>query len=473
MGFVESAGSVGKYRFGRAVGEGTFAKFRLAADVETGGTVAVKVIDRETVLRNNLMHQVKMEIRAMKLLNHPNIVRIHEVIATKTKICLVMEYVSGGQLSDKLSCLKRLDEREANKYFYQLIDAVDYCHRRGVYHRDLKPENLLLDTRGNLKVSDFGLSALTKVRNCMHFYDHIYSTIFFWIKWLRSNTETLTKILLIQPGQLLSTSCGSPCYIAPESYDGAAADVWSCGVILFELLAGYLPFQDRSLTSLYRRISRAQFTFPGWFTPLQKKLILRILEPSPIRRAKISDIFDDKWFQGDYNPSRTDDDNDGSSDLEEVSTDSESSHASEVREAAELNPEPGRFINAFQLIATCCDLDLSGLFQEQKTKFGSSHTLQETLEKIRVAAQDVSLSMWRLDSSMVKLQDSRLLERSIPDLTLLAEVIEVTPVHCIVEVSKSTGDLRAYREFCRSLSSLLNGEQQPGSSSDLEVNKSE
>nr|TKW37689.1 hypothetical protein SEVIR_1G064500v2 [Setaria viridis] len=415
MGFVESAGSVGKYRFGRAVGEGTFAKFRLAADVETGGTVAVKVIDRETVLRNNLMHQVKMEIRAMKLLNHPNIVRIHEVIATKTKICLVMEYVSGGQLSDKLSCLKRLDEREANKYFYQLIDAVDYCHRRGVYHRDLKPENLLLDTRGNLKVSDFGLSALTK------------------------------------PGQLLSTSCGSPCYIAPEvilhkSYDGAAADVWSCGVILFELLAGYLPFQDRSLTSLYRRISRAQFTFPGWFTPLQKKLILRILEPSPIRRAKISDIFDDKWFQGDYNPSRTDDDNDGSSDLEEVSTDSESSHASEVREAAELNPEPGRFINAFQLIATCCDLDLSGLFQEQKTKFGSSHTLQETLEKIRVAAQDVSLSMWRLDSSMVKLQDSRLLERSIPDLTLLAEVIEVTPVHCIVEVSKSTGDLRAYRE---------------------------
>ncbi|CAN6277738.1 unnamed protein product [Urochloa humidicola] len=228
----------------------------------------------------------------MRLLNHPNIVRIHEVIATKTKICLVMEYVSGGQLSDRLSRLKRLDEREAKKYFYQLIDAVDYCHRRGVYHRDLKPENLLLDNQGNLKVSDFGLRELTK------------------------------------PGQLLSTSCGSPCYIAPEvilhkSYDGAAADVWSCGVILFELLAGYLPFQDSSLTSLYRRISLAQFTFPRWFTPLQKKLISRILDPSPIRRAKISDIFDDKWFQGDYNPSRIEDDNNGFSDLEEVSTDSE------------------------------------------------------------------------------------------------------------------------------------------------------
>ncbi|CAO2037383.1 unnamed protein product [Urochloa humidicola] len=276
MGLENAESVFGKYRLGRTVGEGTFAKVRLAADAENGGAVAVKVIDRETVLKNNLMYQVKREIRAMKLLSHPNIVRIHEVIATKTKICLAMEYVSGGQLSDKLSHLKRLDERGANKCFYQLIDAVDYCHRRGVYHRDLKPENLLLDNQGNLKVSDFGLSALTT------------------------------------PGQLLSTSCGSPCYIAPE---------------------------DRSLASLYRSISLAQFTFSRWFTALQKKLISKILDPSPIRRAKIGDIFKDKWLHEDYNASRIDDENDGS-DLEEVSTESESSHNSEVREAAGLNPEP-------------------------------------------------------------------------------------------------------------------------------------
>ncbi|KAL6629076.1 hypothetical protein ACP70R_028841 [Stipagrostis hirtigluma subsp. patula] len=439
MGFAES---IGRYRLGRTVGEGTFAKVRLAADAETGRAAAVKIIDRETVLKNNLMYQVKREISVMKLLNHPNIVKIHEVIATKTKICLVMEYVSGGQLSGKLSYLKRLDEREAKKYFYQLIDAVHYCHRRGVSHRDLKPENLLLDNQGNLKVSDFGLSVLTK------------------------------------PGQLLSTSCGSPCYIAPEvilhnSYDGAAADVWSCGVILFELLAGYLPFQDHSLTNLYRRISRAQFSFPQWFTPLQKKLISRILDPSPIRRAKISDIFDDKWFQEEYNPSmRIKTDHDVSSDFEEVGTDSESSHSTEAREDEELKLEPERLINAFQLIATCSDLDLSGLFQEQKTKLGSHYTMQETLEKIKVAAQSVCLSTWRMDNSLVKLQESRMLERNIPDLTLFAEVIEVTPVHCFVEVSKSTGDLRSYKEFCRSLSSLLNGEHQPGSSPDLEVTAS-
>ncbi|XP_062218356.1 CBL-interacting serine/threonine-protein kinase 21-like isoform X4 [Phragmites australis] len=399
MGFVES---VGKYRLGRTVGEGTFAKVRLATGTETGGTAAVKIIDKEMVLKNKLMCQVKREISAMKLLNHPNIVKIYEVIATKTKICLVMEYVSGGQLSDKLSHLKRLDEREAKRYFHQLIDAVDYCHRVGVYHRDLK-------------------------------------------------------------------------VILHKSYDGAAADVWSCGVILFELLAGYLPFQDRSLTNLYRMISRAQFSFPQWFTPLQKKLISRILNPSPIRRAKISDIFDDEWFQEKYNPSTmTGNDIDHSSDFEEVSSDSDSCHRTEVREAEELMAEPERLINAFRLIATCSDLDLSGLFQEQqKTKLSSPHPVQETLEKIKIAAQDVSLSVRRMDSSVVKLQDRRLLERSIPDLTLLAEVIEVTPVHCVVQVSKSTGDLRTYRKFCRSLSRLLNGEQQPGSSSDLEVSTSE
>lgn len=343
-----------------------------------------------------------------------------------------------------------MDEREAKKYFYQLIDAVDYCHRRGVYHRDLKPENLLLDNQGDLKVSDFGLSVLRK------------------------------------PGQLLSTSCGSPCYVAPEviqhkSYDGAAADIWSCGVILFELLAGYLPFQDRSLTNLYRRISRAHFAFPQWLTIPQKKIIFRILDPSPITRAKISDIFDDMWFQEDCNPSvRIESDNEVRIDFEEVGTDSDSSHSTEVKEDEEVKAESEkvkaeseRFINAFELIATCGDLDLSGLFQEQKTKLGSPHRVQETLEMIKVAAQDVSLSVRRMGSSVVKLQDSRLPARSILDLTLSAEVIQVTPVHCVVEVSKSTGDLRAYKEFCRSLWSLLNGEQQPGSSSDLEASTSE
>uniref|UniRef100_A0A0E0G2G2 non-specific serine/threonine protein kinase n=1 Tax=Oryza nivara TaxID=4536 RepID=A0A0E0G2G2_ORYNI len=394
MGFVES---IGRYRVGRTIGAGTFAKVRLAVDADTGATVAVKVIDKRMVIRNNLMYQVKREITAMKLLNHPNIVKIYEVIATKTKICLVMEYVSGGQLSDKLSYLKRLDEKEAKKYFYQLIDAVDYCHRRGVYHRDLKPENLLVDNQGNLKVSDFGLSVLKKV-------------------------------------------------IQHKSYDGAAADVWSCGVILFELLAGYLPFQDCSLTNLYRRISRAQFVFPQWLSVPQKKIIIRILDPSPITRAKISDIFDDKWLQDHCNPSARIENDDDCDVIEEASTDSDSSHNTEVKETEEMTAETDRFINAFQLIVRCSDLDLSGLFQEQKTKLASPHPVQETFDKIKVAAKDVSMAVKRMNSSLVEIQDSKLLPRSNLDLTLSAEVIKVTPAHCVVEVSKSTGDLRSYKE---------------------------
>ncbi|GMP47958.1 hypothetical protein CsSME_00015481 [Camellia sinensis var. sinensis] len=157
------ASTIGKYQIGRTIGEGTFAKVKLAINTDNSQYVAIKIINKHMVMENNLTYQVQSEIRTMKLLHHPNIVRIHEVIGTRTKIYIVMEYVSGGQLSDKMSYINRLNERDARKHFQQLIDAVDYCHCRGVYHRDLKPQNLLLDSQGNLKVSDFGLSVLRKV----------------------------------------------------------------------------------------------------------------------------------------------------------------------------------------------------------------------------------------------------------------------------------------------------------------------
>ncbi|URE26468.1 NAF domain [Musa troglodytarum] len=383
--------TIGKYHLKRTIGEGTFAKVKLGVDAETNANVAVKIIDKAMVVQNKLMYQV---------------------IATKTKIYLVMEYVAGGQLSDKLEYLKRLDEREARKYFQQLIDAVDYCHSRGVYHRDLKPENLLLDSKGNLKVSDFGLSVLRK------------------------------------PGDLLSTACGSPSYVAPEviihkSYDGAAADVWSCGVIIFELLAGYLPFEDRSLMNLYRKISRAEYTCPDWFSDSQKKLISRILDPSPFKRATLSEIIGHEWFRLDCRPC-----------LGHDNDESDSLHSS-GEATQEVAGKPWRCINAFQLIAMSNDLDLSGLFQEQKTKLGSEHPIDETFAKIEVAAKDVKLSVRRINSSRVRLHDRRRITRSRSHCTLSAEVVEVTPNHCVVEVSKSAGDLGTYKEFCQSLSSLL------------------
>ncbi|XP_058224767.1 CBL-interacting serine/threonine-protein kinase 21-like isoform X2 [Rhododendron vialii] len=418
MGYTNS---IGKYQLIRTIGEGMFAKVKLAVNTDNGQYVAIKIIDKQMVVKRNLMYQVKREIRTMKLLNHPNIVKIHEVIGTKTKIYMVMDYVPGGQLSDKMLYVKRFDERKARKHFQLLIDAVDYCHSRGVYHRDLKPENLLLDRNENLKVSDFGLSVLRK------------------------------------PGDLLSTACGSPSYVAPElitnkGYEGAAVDIWSCGVILFELLAGFLPFDDRSLVNLYLKILRAEYVFPEWFTESHKKLISRILDPNPRTRITLQEIIEDKWFQTDYEPAvhfECDED----TNLDDVHASLGSIEENETQTKPSNTPS---FINAFQLIAMSQDLDLSGLFEVQKITLGSKHTIHKTIEKIEAAARDVSLSVERKNNSKLKIHPELKMSRSFFNLS--AEVIEVAPTHCVIEISKSDGELGLYREFCKSLSSMLTEE---------------
>ncbi|RWR91378.1 CBL-interacting serine/threonine-protein kinase 21-like protein [Cinnamomum micranthum f. kanehirae] len=435
------AANIGKYRLVRTVGEGSFAKVKAAVNTETGQSAAIKIIDKQMVMDNKLMEQVKREISTMKLLCHPNIVRIYEVIATKTKIYLVMEYVSGGPLTEKLSYLKRLSEGEARKFFQQLIDAVEYCHCRGVYHRDLKPENLLIDSKGNLKVSDFGLSTLHK------------------------------------PGDLLATACGSPSYVAPEvisknKYNGSAADVWSCGVILFEMLAGYLPFNDQNLMNLYRKISRAEYTCPEWFSASQRKLIFRILEPVPTWRMTVAEIIEDKWFKIDYQPS-TGTDHEKSVNLDAFNAAFDGMVVRTSGSTTNMDKAPSQsFINAFQLIAMSSDLDLSGLFEEQddtkqKMRLGSKHSIHETIEKIEVAAKFVRLSVERMNNSKVKLLGSRELTRSKHQLTVSAEVIEVTPAHCMVEITQSNGELWVYKEFCKSLSSVL--EENPRGSTMLHL----
>ncbi|GLT29028.1 hypothetical protein SLA2020_039210 [Shorea laevis] len=433
------ANRIGKYQLTGVIGEGTFAKVKLAVDTTNGQNVAIKIIDKQMVMESNLKYQVQREIRTMTLLHHPNIVRIHEVIGSKTKIYIVMEYVPGGQLSNKLSYVKKLNEQEARKLFQQLIDAIDYCHARGVYHRDLKPENLLLDGKGNLKVSDFGLSALRK------------------------------------PGDMLTTACGSPCYVAPEllankRYDGAAADVWSCGVILFELLAGYLPFEECNLLVLYKKISGAEYTFPPWFTRGQRKLIFRMLDPHAKRRIRIPEIIEDPWFQTDYVPScgyicdekiYLDDDN--------TAFDSVEKNDAETKIA-----KSSSFINAFQLIAM--SHDLSGLFEgkddeKKKTRLGSKHTVNETIKKIEAAAMGVRLSVVRMNNFKMKIHPTQKMtrcSRSYYDLS--AEVIEVAPTNCVVEISKSAGELTIYKEFCKSLSSLLTDKS--GLSSRMQESKS-
>ncbi|KAI9072818.1 hypothetical protein K1719_045221 [Acacia pycnantha] len=265
---------VGKYEVGRTIGEGTFAKVRFARNSETGDPVALKILDKEKVLKHKMAEQIRREVATMKLIKHPHVVQLYEVMGSKTKIYIVLEFVTGGELFDKIVNHGRMKESEARRYFQQLINAVDYCHSRGVFHRDLKPENLLLDASGNLKVSDFGLSALSQQ---------------------------------VKDDGLLHTTCGTPNYVAPEvltdrGYDGATADLWSCGVILFVLLAGYLPFDEPNLVNLYKKISAAEFTCPPWLSFSARKLITRILDPNPETRITISEILEDEWFKKDYKP---------------------------------------------------------------------------------------------------------------------------------------------------------------------------
>ncbi|KAK1268089.1 CBL-interacting serine/threonine-protein kinase 6 [Acorus gramineus] len=259
----------GKYELGRLLGHGTFAKVYHARNIETGKSVAVKVVGKEKVIKVGMTEQVKREISVMKMVTHPNIVELHEVMASKTKIYFVMDLVRGGELFSKIARAGRLKEDAARRYFQQLISAVDLCHSRGVYHRDLKPENLLLDDDGNLKVADFGLSALT---------EHL------------------------RPDGLLHTTCGTPAYVAPEvigkrGYDGAKADIWSCGVVLFVLLAGFLPFQDDNIVNMYKKIHRGDFKCPPWFSSDGRRLITRLLDPNPNTRITIAKLAESPWFK--------------------------------------------------------------------------------------------------------------------------------------------------------------------------------
>ncbi|KAI9400000.1 hypothetical protein POPTR_002G177900v4 [Populus trichocarpa] len=325
---------VGKYELGKTIGEGSFAKVKVAKNVQTGDVVAIKILDRDQVLRHKMVEQLKREISTMKLIKHPNVIKIFEVMASKTKIYIVIEFVDGGELFDKIAKHGRLKEDEARRYFQQLIKAVDYCHSRGVFHRDLKPENLLLDSRGVLKVSDFGLSALSQQ---------------------------------LRGDGLLHTACGTPNYVAPEvlrdqGYDGTASDVWSCGVILYVLMAGFLPFSESSLVVLYRKICRADFTFPSWFSSGAKKLIKRILDPKPLTRITVSEILEDEWFKKGYKPPQFEQEEDVNiDDVDAVFNDSKE-HLVTERKVKPVS------INAFELISKTQGFSLDNLFGKQAVR---------------------------------------------------------------------------------------------------------
>lgn len=265
---------VGDYELSEILGEGSFAVVRRAKHVETGDEFAIKCIDKSQVEKQKMSKQLKREIAVMKKIKHPRVVRFHEVLASKTKIYLVLELLTGGELFDKLVKEKGFGEDKARHYFQQLVEGVACCHAKGIVHRDLKPENLFLDENGELKITDFGLSALHN-----NGFDE----------------ATLTS------SEMLHTTCGSPNYVSPEvidsdGYDGRKADVWSLGVILYVLTTGRLPFNEKNISELFAKISKAAYVFPDNVSPLFKDLVSKLLVPNPKERLTLMKIKEHTWY---------------------------------------------------------------------------------------------------------------------------------------------------------------------------------
>ncbi|KAK8596586.1 hypothetical protein V6N13_001199 [Hibiscus sabdariffa] len=404
-----------RYEIGRLLGQGTFAKVYYARSIQTNQSVAIKVIDKEKVTKVGTANQIKREISVMRIARHPNIVQLYEVMATKTKIFFVMEYCKGGELFDKVSN-GRLKVDVARKYFIQLINAVDFCHSRGVYHRDIKPENLLLDENENLKVSDFGLSALAESKR--------------------------------QDG-LLHTTCGTPAYVAPEvinrkGYDGVAADIWSCGVVLYVLLAGYLPFHDSNLMEMYRKIGRAEFRFPSWFPLEVRRLVSKMLDPNPTSRISMSKIRVSGWFKKGLNAELK---------KPEMGNEQASQDSANSNNNAETRQEPVQLpnLNAFDIISLSDGFDLSGLFEgiseKKETRFSSRQPVSVIISKLEEAARLLRLKVRKKDAGVWKIE--RLKEGRKGILSIDAEIFQVTPTFHLVEIKKSNGDTLEYQKIVK------------------------
>ncbi|XP_078138808.1 serine/threonine-protein kinase MARK1 isoform X2 [Centroberyx gerrardi] len=255
---------VGNYRLLKTIGKGNFAKVKLARHTLTGREVAVKIIDK-TQLNPTSLQKLFREVSVMKILNHPNIVKLFEVIETEKTLYLVMEYASGGEVFDYLVAHGRMKEKEARAKFRQIVSAVQYCHQKRIVHRDLKAENLLLDADMNIKIADFGFS----------------------------NEFTV--------GSKLDTFCGSPPYAAPElfqgkKYDGPEVDVWSLGVILYTLVSGSLPFDGQNLKELRERVLRGKYRIPFYMSTDCENLLKKLLVLNPGKRGSLQQIMKDRWM---------------------------------------------------------------------------------------------------------------------------------------------------------------------------------
>ena len=261
----ESESVLSNYISLKNIGEGTFGKVKLVMDKTTKKNYALKIINKQK-LQKVLKHHQYYEIEVLSKFSHPNIIYINQILQNEKNHYIIMEYCENGELFDYITKKGKLNEKTSSKFFYQLINGISYIHSQNFSHRDLKPENLLLTKNNTLKIIDFGLS-------------HPFSL----------QTD------------LLKSKCGSPSYTAPEIlrgelYDGFKSDIWSCGVILYAMLCGYLPFIGENKKSLFKNIINCKFDIPIYISKDARKLIKGILVSDPDKRFTIDDIKNNEFY---------------------------------------------------------------------------------------------------------------------------------------------------------------------------------
>ena len=256
---------INDFKFIKTIGEGTFGKVKSAIEINTGQKVSIKILNKNMIKGKENIEQINREIKILKTLNHPNLIKLFQIIEDNSHYYIITEYVNGGELFNLIVKNKYLSENLASIFFIQLIYALEFLKLKNISHRDIKPENILIRNNKEILLIDFGLSSQFK------------------------------------EGELINTPCGSPCYAAPEmllgyNYNGFASDIWSCGIVLFTMVCGYLPYEEETNEKLCKKIFSTKLEIPERITPQCKDLLMKLLEINPKKRPSLEEIKNHKFL---------------------------------------------------------------------------------------------------------------------------------------------------------------------------------
>lgn len=256
---------IGKYNLGQSLGKGSFSIVKEGVDTETHSKFAIKIIPKSNLSTPADIERFEREVSVILKMNHPGIIKIHDFLVDPSFFYLVMEHCAGDTLMNLTAVPGEIHETSSKPLFKQILETVNYIHQQGIAHRDLKLENIMMDAHGCIKIIDFGFSRFAN--------------------------------------QLCSTPCGSPAYASPEviggqNYDGKAADMWSCGVILFALVTGELPWRGSNQVQIYKQISTGSFEMPEGVSTLCSDLIKKLLVPEAQMRLTASEALKHPWLDG-------------------------------------------------------------------------------------------------------------------------------------------------------------------------------